>query len=211
MISVHNHSIWTQIRKEKKWGFLGAYKHLYKRVCPSSCFVLMPSICVSNFVSLLPADRLCSPDISAAIEASFCTVGCKRSSRSGDFERRYLRSYPSHCAQIWRACSYDHPLCAYQFSCCSDHAFSIEQGSGLPSCMCFRLTVPCNFNPRYLSFPWSDWAEIWRGCSSKRPLDVQQSSSLSSSPFLNYPSRVRKESGKVTNALLSSRGDRGQD
>ena len=61
--------------------------------------------CVSNFVSLLLADRLCSPDISATIEASFCTVGSKRSSCSRDFERRYLRSYSFHCAQIWRACS----------------------------------------------------------------------------------------------------------
>ena len=125
----------------------GAYKHLDKRVCPSSCFVLMPSICVSNFVSLLPADRPCSPDISAAIEPSFCTVGCKRSSRSRDFERRYLRSYSFHCAQIWRACSCDHPLCAYEVSCCSDYAFSIEQGSGLPSSMCFQLAVQYNFTP----------------------------------------------------------------
>ena len=61
--------------------------------------------CVSNFVSLLLADRLCLQDISATIEASFCTVGCKRSSCSRDFERRYLWSYSSHCAQIWRACS----------------------------------------------------------------------------------------------------------
>ena len=109
----------------------------------------------------------------------------------------YLWSYSSHCAQIWRACSSDHPLCAYQVSCCSDHAFSIEQGSGLPSSMCFQLAVQYNFTPWYLRFSWSNWAEIWRRCPIKRPLDIKQSTSLSSSPFLNYPSVVRQESRKA--------------
>ena len=133
----------------------------------------MPSISVPNFVSQLPADCLCLLDISTVIEASFCTMGCKCSSRSCDFECQYLRFHSSHCAQIWRACSCECPLCAHQVSCCLDHAFLIEQRSSLLSSMCFQLTVQCNFNPRYLSFPWTDCAEIWRGCSNRPPLQLR--------------------------------------
>lgn len=89
-----------------------------------------------------------------------------------DFERPYLRIYSSHCAHIWRACSRACPLGVQQVSCQSDRAFSIEQMNGPCSSSNLQLTVQCDFRLSYLSFLWTDSAEIWTGCHLRRPVDV---------------------------------------
>ena len=142
---------------------------------------------------------------SSSNRSSFGTVSWKCNSRLHDFDCEYLRFYSSHCAQIWRACSCECLLHSRLVSCQLDSAFSIEQMRERLSSMHFRPTVQHNFRSSYLSFLWTDFAEIWTGSPQWCSPNAQWVSSLTSQPLSSHPEKENESDANYLNwgALLS--------
>ena len=142
---------------------------------------------------------------SSSNRSSFCTVSWKCNSRSHDFKCEYLRFCSSHCALIWRACSGECLLHSRKVSCQSDHLFLIEQVKVRLSSMPFRPTVQHNFRSSYLSFLWTNFAEMWTGSPQGCSPNAQWVSSLTSQLLSSHPEKENESDANYLNwgALLS--------